>query len=152
VAIGPGAHPASAWYQADPGATYVLNADGSGTPEQLTRNNEEERALAWSPDSARIVYSCRIGGGTADFEICVMNADGSDVQQLTSNTVPDLSPTFSPDGQQIVFQRLVSGQGFQLFTMNAALNPDGTLPTPTKLTSPPGINLIAHWGELRVKG
>jgi TolB protein len=129
---------------------YVISADGSGTPTRLTFNTEEERATAWSPDSSRIAYSCRIGGGTADFEICVMNADGTGVQQLTSNAVPDLTPTWSPDGQQIVFQRQVAGQGFQLFTMNPALNPDGTLPTATKLTSPPGINLSAHWGELRV--
>jgi TolB protein len=130
---------------------YVRNADGTGAPTQLTSNNEEERGPAWSPDGTRIVYACRIGGGTATFEICVMNADGTGVQQLTDNSVPDLTPTFSPDGQQIVFQRQVSGEGFQLFTMAPSLNPDGTLPTATKLTSPPGINLVAHWGQLRIK-
>jgi TolB protein len=131
---------------------YVIKADGNGTPEQLTSNAEEERAPAWSQDGTHIVYSCRIGSGLADFEICVMNADGSGLQQLTDNAVPDLTPTFSFDGQQIVFQRQVAGQGFQLFTMESALNPDGTLPTATQVTLPPGINLVAHWGELRVKG
>jgi TolB protein len=130
---------------------YLRNADGTGTPTQLTSNSEEERGPAWSPDGTRIVYACRIGGGTADFEICVMNADGTGVQQLTGNAVQDLTPTFSPDGGQIVFQRQVPGEGFQLFTMVPNLNPDGTLPTATKLTSPPGINLIAHWGQLRIK-
>ncbi len=113
-------------------------------------NHEEERAPAWSPDGTRIVFSCRIGGGSADFEICVVNADGTDVQQLTDNSVPDLTATWSPDGQQIVFHRGVAGQGFQLFTMNPALNADGTLSTATQLTFPPGMNLLAHWGELRV--
>jgi len=85
---------------------YVRAAGGTGPPTRLTNNTEEERGPAWSPDGTRIVYACRIGGGTADFEICVMNADGSDPRQLTDNSVPDLTPTFSPDGQQIVFHRI----------------------------------------------
>jgi Tol biopolymer transport system component len=117
---------------------------------QLTHNTEEERAPAWSPDGTRIAYSCRIDGGAADFEVCVMNADGTGVQQLTDNTVPDLTVSWSPDGQQLVFHRRVLGQGLQLFTMAPNLNPDSTMPPATQLTTPPGINLFAHWGELRV--
>jgi TolB protein len=127
---------------------YVLNADGRGAPEQLTFNAEEERAPAWSPDGTRIIFNCRRGG--PDFEICVMNGDGTGQVQLTNNAVPDLTATWSPDGQQIVFHRLVAGQGLQLFTMNPTLNADGMLPTATQLTSPPGLNLLANWGELRV--
>jgi TolB protein len=129
---------------------YVLNADGTGATEQLTSNAEEERAPTWSPDRTRIIFSCRRGG--PDFEICVMNADGTGQVQLTSNAAPDLTATWSPDGEQIVFHRLVTGQGLQLFTMNPTLNADGTLPTTTQLTSPPGLNLLANWGELRVRG
>jgi hypothetical protein len=44
-----------------------------------------------------------------------------------------------------------SGPGrLQLFTMAPNLNPDSTMPPATQLTTPPGINLFAHWGELRV--
>lgn len=128
---------------------YVINADGSGRV-QVTNNNEEERAAAWSPDGTRIVDGCRIGGGTNDFEICVMNADGTDVQQLTDNTLTDLTATFSPDGQQIVFNKILPPGNYQLFEMQPSLNPDGTRPAPTQVTSPPGINLIANWGQLRV--
>jgi Tol biopolymer transport system component len=131
---------------------FVINADGTGTPIKLTGNNEEERGPAWSPDGTRIAYACRIGGGTATFELCVMNADGSERQRLTNNSVPDFTPTWSPGGDQIVFHRTVAGQGQQLFIMSPMLNADGTLPTPTQLTFPPGINLLANWGELRVKG
>jgi TolB protein len=122
---------------------YVVNADGTGA-QQLTFNNEEERAPAWSPDGTRIVFSCRIGGGSNDFEICVMNADGSGLMQLTDNAAADLTASWSPDGSQILFHRQVAGQGFQLFTMNA----DGT--NQTQLTVPPGLNLLARWGQLRV--
>lgn len=79
-----------------------------------------------------------------------MNADGTDLQQLTDNSVPDLTASWSPNGQQVVFHRMVPGQGFQLFTMTPALNSDGTLPTATQVTFPPGLNLLAHWGELKV--
>lgn len=121
---------------------YVMDADGSAPPERLTFNEEEERAPAWSPDGTEIVFMCRRGG--SDFEICVMNADGSDQRQLTDNTGIDATPTFSPDGQTILFQRLVSGR-FQLFVMHG----DGT--GVSQLTATPGLNLFANWGELRVR-
>src|SRR5262249_18585651 len=129
---------------------YLRNTDGTGTPERLTDNNEEERAPSWSPDGSKIAFGCRIGGGRADFEICVINADGSGRVQLTDNSVVDLTPTWSPDGQQILFHRGPPPQ--QLFVMNATLNADGTLPTATQLTSSDqGWNNLANWGELRVK-
>jgi Tol biopolymer transport system component len=81
----------------------------------------------------------------------VIDADGANRVQLTTNAVADLMATFSPDGQQIVFQRPVPGQGNQLFTMRPTLNEDGTLPTATQLTFAPGVNLLPNWGELRVK-
>jgi TolB protein len=129
---------------------YVMDPNGSNRL-QLTHNDYEERGPAWSPDGTRILFSCRIDGGTTFFEICVMNADGTGLVRLTNNAVPDLTATWSPDGQQIVFHRMVAGQGFQLFTMHPALNPDGTLPLATQVTFPPGLNLLANWGELRVR-
>jgi TolB protein len=121
---------------------YVINADGTGEPARLTNNVEEERAPAWSPDGTRIAFMCRRGG--ADFEICVMNADGTGQVQLTDNAVGDLTPTWSPDGEQIVFHRPVASR-LQLWLMNA----DGT--GQVQLTNTLGINLIANWGELRVR-
>jgi TolB protein len=119
---------------------YVIKADGTGQPVRLTFNSEEERAPAWSPDGTRIVYMCRRG----NFEICLMNADGSGQTQLTSNAVFDATPTWSPDGTKIVFGRFVSG-GQQLFEMN----PDGT--GQVQITNAAGTNLLPHWGALRVK-
>jgi TolB protein len=125
---------------------YVMNADGSDV-HALTHNNEEERAPAWSPDDSRIVYSCRVGGGMNPFRICVMNADGTDVQQLTDegDSISDLTATWSPDGEQILYHRQVPPNGQQLFVMNA----DGT--EPIQLSFPPGMNNLASWGELRIK-
>jgi TolB protein len=122
---------------------YLINADGTGL-QRVTTNLEEERSPDWSPDGARLAFSCRTGG--PDFEICVMNADGTGKIQLTDNDVVDLSPSWSPDGQKIAFQRPPVPGRQQIWLMNA----DGTdqrLLTDVTL----GINLSPSWGELRVK-
>jgi TolB protein len=130
---------------------YVHNADGTGAPERLTFNAEEERGPSWSPDGTRIAFSCRRGPlvrGLPSFEICVMDADGSNLVQLTNNNVQDLTVTWSPDGQQIVFHQTPLNQ---MFIMTQ--NPDGTWTAPAQVEAPfpPGFNLVANWGELRVK-
>lgn len=127
----------------DPSAEiFVINADGSGSPVRLTANEEEERAPAWSPDGARILYVARKGG--PDFELCVMNADGTGQTQLTDNAVGDLTSSWSLDGRQITFHRIVSPGRFQLFTIGA----DGT--GETQITDTPGLNGFPRWGRIAV--
>jgi TolB protein len=72
-----------------------------------------------------------------------MNADGSGVTRLTDNALPDGTPTWSPDGTRIVFNRAVPPPNQQLFVMKA----DGS--GQTQLTFPPGFNLFASFGEIR---
>jgi Tol biopolymer transport system component len=128
---------------------YVINSDAT-EPTQLTDNDYEERAPQWSPDGSRIVFMARVGTQPGpqpgfNFEICVMNADGTNFVQLTDNAVFDGGPNFSPDGQKIVFIRsLGPGLGQELFTINA----DGT--NEIQLTSTPGFNTLARWGLLRI--
>jgi len=125
----------------DPSAEiFVINADGSGRPVRLTTNDEEERAPAWSPDGTRILYVARKGG--PDFELCVMNADGTGQTQLTDNTVGDLTSSWSLDGRQITFHRIVSPGRFQLFTIGA----DGT--GERQITDTPGLNGFPKWGRI----
>ena len=47
------------------------------------------------PDGRRIAFETKIDG---DREIYVMNADGTNVRQLTHNTLWDEGPAWSPDG------------------------------------------------------
>ena len=92
----------------------VVNADGTGqAPMTHTGPNTQ---LAWSPDGGRIVFS---SGGTLtsyfqprDLEI--INADGSGRMVLLDGDVDgtaNTSPSWSPDGQSIVFARF-----FPVFT------------------------------------
>lgn len=125
---------------------YTISADGTGTPKALTGNKEEERAPAWSPDGKKIVFSCRRGGKT-DFDICVMNADGTSEKKLTENPLGDLTPSWSPDGAKIVFHR-PKGRGLGLWDL-WTVNADGT--GEMQLTNAPGYTGFASWGELRAR-
>jgi Tol biopolymer transport system component len=63
--------------------------------------------------------------------------------QLTDDSVQALTPTWSPDGSQIVFHTPIgTPTGFQLFRINA----DGT--GLTQITTPPGINGWAKYGVI----
>jgi len=121
---------------------YSMSADGRGKPVRLTNNTEEERAPSWSPDGKRIVFCCRRNG--PDFEICIMNADGTGQIVLTDNSTPDLTPTWAPDARRVVFHRPVGGAArFQLFITPV------TGAGERQLTFPPGLNAFPNWDSIR---
>ena len=78
---------------------YSISPNGSGMTK-LTQNGDAW-SPAWSPDG-RVAYEDWSDG---DGEIKVMDADGSNVVQLTDNTIEDATPAWSPDGEWIAFAR-----------------------------------------------
>lgn len=56
---------------------------------------------AWSPDGQRLAFSCKMFRD--NFDICVINADGSGLDRLTSDTTQQMHPAWRPDGGAIAF-------------------------------------------------
>lgn len=71
-----------------------------------------------TPPEGKIAFTCFDG----DFDqICIMNADGSNIRQLTDDEATNFYPSLSPDGEQIVFSSRLDGN-FEIHLMNV----DGT--------------------------
>ena len=95
---------------------FVTNADG-GAQTPLAGYDIWRRR---SPDGTRQVFTDQ-GGGGGDSEVVVSNADGTDRRQLTHNAHNDEQPSWSPDGERIIFTSDRDGDS-EVFVMNA----DGT--------------------------
>jgi dipeptidyl aminopeptidase/acylaminoacyl peptidase len=61
---------------------------------------------AWSPDRTRIVFSSNRGG---DFDLYLMDADGTAIRPLAPAPGTDGEPAWSPDGKRIVFSSARGG-------------------------------------------
>jgi Tol biopolymer transport system component len=88
------------------GNIFTIRADGSNKTYLTEEGPEVINHLAsWSYDGTKIVYT---RGESTPFGriqpyIWTMNADGTDKKQLTFHPLSGSSPTFSPDGQSILF-------------------------------------------------
>ncbi len=75
-----------------------VRPDGSGLAN-LTHNPADESFFDWSPDGSEIVFSSDRGGS---YDLFVMNADGSNLRQLTrTGTQDEVAPVWSPDGNSL---------------------------------------------------
>ena len=76
---------------------FVMDADGSNV-QRLTHNDKVDARPVWSPDGQRIVFHSRRDGSSdqpgvfSEHEIYVMDADGGNVERLTSNDLYDGHP------------------------------------------------------------
>lgn len=123
---------------------WSIGLDGSGLT-QLTAAPSDESAPAYSPDGTRIAFASN--RDRSNFDIWLMDADGGNLTQVTRKAEADSSaadggPTWSPDGQTIVFERwqgnwdlwrvAPDGSGLQRLTTHADhdgdpdFSPDGS--------------------------
>ena len=88
---------------------WVMDADGSNK-RRLTRNGATNWAPSWHPGGQRIVFSSNMDDWHENskryghnFELYLINSDGTGLERLTFNDTFDSFPMFSPDGKKLVF-------------------------------------------------
>jgi Tol biopolymer transport system component len=122
---------------------YTMPADGSDPPTNLTNeapgqrftDNQARFSPFLSGGGTKIAFSSNRDG---DFEVFTMNSDGSNPQQITSNTaITDSRPDYSPDGSSLAFASNRDGD-FDVYTMKAA--PESADNIPVNLTNAMSTN------------
>jgi Tol biopolymer transport system component len=125
------------WTMSPTGSNLVNLTAGSEATDLLANWRADGRKIVFMSDRKTPHNPKPPGFPGPDFEIFVMNADGSNRTQITFNKRDDEDPAWSPNGRRIVFVRdfnPVRGQtDYDIFTMKA----DGT--GKKNLTNSPGV-------------
>jgi Tol biopolymer transport system component len=123
---------------------WTMSTDGS----DQTRLAPEVNAygyptFSWSPDGRKVAFDAFPPVNAAKGEIYVMDADGSNVVNLTNDPAVDIMPAWSPDGRKIAFTSSRAADGnHDIYTMNS----DGS--DVTRVTSNTGGDVAASWQPL----
>lgn len=95
--------------------------------ENLTDNLADDFAPSWSPKGDKIAFSSNRDG---DYDIFVMDADGSNLKKITSNSQEDIIPEWSPDNEWIAYWQKTENHETDLYVADAGGTQD-----PVKLFS-----------------
>ena len=98
------------------GRLHVMNGDGSGITQLLSRNTQF--APTFSSDGSAVVY-VDLSDRSNIFRYTL---DTGDIRPLTAGAWSDASPTFTPDGQHIFFTSNRDSIFFEIYRMD----PDGS--------------------------
>jgi Tol biopolymer transport system component len=101
----------------------------------LTTGSSTSYQAAWSPDGSKLAFSSDRSG---NYEIYVMNADGSGLVQLTNQGATNIQAAWSPDGTKIAFYSDRTGNP-EIWVMNA----NGS--SQTQLTNNGDVNGQPTW-------
>ena len=128
---------------------WVMDADG-GNPRNLTNHHASDLSPDWSPDGQQIAFSSdrnrdwEFDVQEKNWEVFVMNTDGTNLINLTNHPTEDRNPAWSPDGRQIAFssnrdRKDADDENVEIYVMNA----DGT--NPINLTNHPAQDSRPDW-------
>jgi len=91
---------------------FVMDAEGqeasraplppSHSVKQITKLGGINFCPAWFPDGKRIIFASN-HHDPKNFDLFVINADGTGLRRITYHPAPDLFPHFSPDGKWLVW-------------------------------------------------
>ena len=96
------------WTADRPQHLFVVPADGSGEPRQLTDGDFEDHSPSWSPDGSTIAF---ISARHPDWDLTMENdiylvaAGGGEPRRLTQGGGSVGAPSWSPDGSRLAVER-----------------------------------------------
>ena len=76
---------------------YLLS---NGELKKLTENTWEDEFPVWSPDGQRIAFTANPKG---NYDIFIMDQDGSNIKAVTSSPKDEIEPSWYPDGKKLNF-------------------------------------------------
>jgi len=106
---------------------FMMNPDGSDV-EKLSNGKFADGCPTFSPDGGRIAFSRNEEGDILDYHshvpqnLWMMNADGKEEKQITSNKGNNCFLNWSPDGSMLAFRRSRVDFEHGIFVINS----DGT--------------------------
>jgi Tol biopolymer transport system component len=82
---------------------YVMNIDGTNL-RRLTTHEATDTQPSWSSDGARIVFATNRATDSADvneqnFDIYLINSDGSELTQITNDPSSERYPDWHPQAE-----------------------------------------------------
>ena len=114
---------------------YVVNLQQQLVTQAIATAQAAQATATAQAQAGRIAFASKRDG---NWEIYVMNADGSGQTNLTNNPAEGWRPAWSPDGRHIAFTSYRDGNG-EIYVMNA----DGS--GQTNLTNNPAEDGIPAW-------
>ena len=120
---------------------YKMDLTEESVTALTSGDDQESIPLAWHPDGQKILFVTQylFDQEILGSDILVMDNNGENIINLTQSPEMEMAASWSPDGEQIVFDRLVGEEEIAIFIMEA----DGQ--NPQRITFQPGQNFAPSW-------
>ena len=119
-------------------STRLMVFDGRGRELEPLTPPGAYRHPRFSPDGRRVVAE-KINSDDRNVDLWLFDIARPSVARLTSTTAPDVRPTWSPDGQRVVFSSK-RGPVYDVYTKAV-----DTIEAEQPLVTAPGDKYVEHW-------